>query len=153
MKIKYIVTSIFIMVSLFIYSQDGLKEFHKWAETPPMMYGGDLMMMRPNELLLLSNKEAMQVNQSSLNNHQLFRKENKVAWVADVPGTNDKYLAVFNLGDNGKMPIEVALQDLGINRNVEIRDLWKQEDIGSFKEEFSPKIESHGSGLYRIIVK
>lgn len=119
----------------------------------PMMYGGDLMMMRPNELLLLSNKEALKVNQFSLNNHQLFRIENKVAWVADVPESNDKYLAVFNLGDDGKTSIEVALQDLGINRKVEIRDLWKQEDIGSFKEEFSPEIESHGSGLYRIIVK
>jgi hypothetical protein len=125
-----------------------------WSITrSPMMYGGDLMMMRPNELSLLSNKEALQVNQASLNNHQLFRDENKVAWVADVPGSDDKYLAVFNLGDDGKESIGVALKDLGIKNKVEIRDLWKQVDIGSFKEEFAPEIESHGSGLYRIRVK
>ena len=30
------------------------------------------------------------------NNRQLFNTNNQVAWVADVPGSKDKYLAVFN---------------------------------------------------------
>ena len=116
----------------------------------PLMYGGDLMMMRPIELMLLSNKEVLQVNQASLNNHQLFRDGNKVAWVADVPDSDDRYLAIFNLGDDGKTSIEVKFEDLGIRNQVSIRDLWKQEDIGSFSYEFAIEIEPHGSGLYRI---
>ena len=116
----------------------------------PLMYGGDLMMMRPIELMLLSNKEVLQVNQASLNNHQLFRDGNKVAWVADVPDSDDRYLAIFNLGDDGKTSIEVKFEDLGIRNQVSIRDLWKQEDIGSFRNEFAIEIEPHGSGLYRI---
>ena len=116
----------------------------------PLMYGGDLMMMRPIELMLLSNKEVLQVNQASLNNHQLFRDGNKIAWVADVPDSDDRYLAIFNLGDDGKTSIEVKFEDLGIRNQVSIRDLWKQEDIGSFRNEFAIEIEPHGSGLYRI---
>ena len=116
----------------------------------PLMYGGDLMMMRPIELMLLSNKEVLQVNQASLNNHQLFRDGNKIAWVADVPDSDDRYLAIFNLGDDGKTSIEVKFEDLGIRNQVSIRDLWKQEDIGSFSYEFAIEIEPHGSGLYRI---
>jgi hypothetical protein len=119
----------------------------------PLMYGGDLMMMRPIELRLLSNKEVLQVNQASLNNHQLFRDGNKVAWVADVPDSDDRYLAIFNLGNDGKTSVEVKLEDLGIIEQVSIRDLWKQEVIGSFRNEFAIEIEPHGSGLYRITPK
>jgi hypothetical protein len=116
----------------------------------PLMYGGDLMMMRPNELLLLSNKEVLQVNQASLNNRQLFRDGDKVAWVADVPDSDDRYLALFNLGDDGEKLITVKFEDLGIKKQASLRDLWKQENMGSFENEFTIEIEAHGSGLYRV---
>jgi alpha-galactosidase len=119
----------------------------------PLMYGGDLMMMRPTELILLSNKEVLQVNQASLNNLQLFRDGNKVAWMADVPDSDDRYLAMFNLGDDDQTSIEVKLEDLGIKNQVSIRDLWKQEVIGTFRNEFAIEIEPHGSGLYRVTPK
>ncbi len=38
------------------------------------------------ELKLLTNKEVLEVNQNSANNRQLFREENIIAWIADVPG-------------------------------------------------------------------
>jgi hypothetical protein len=47
-------------------------------------------------LSLLTNDEVIAVDQNSVNNHQLFNTNNQVAWVADVPGTKDKYLAMFN---------------------------------------------------------
>ncbi len=79
----------------------------------PMMYGGDLMMMRPVELRLLTNEEVLEVNQNSTNNRQLFRKNDHIAWVADVPGSTYKYLAVFNIGDIPDSKILVNLEGLG----------------------------------------
>ena len=65
----------------------------------PLMFGGDLTMMLNDELKLLTNKDVLAVNQNSKNNRQLFRHADKIAWIADAPGSSDKYLAVFYLGD------------------------------------------------------
>ncbi len=116
----------------------------------PLMYGGDLMMMRPEELLLLTNEEVLAANQNSENNRQLFRKGAYIAWTADVPGASDKYLAVFNTGENNNAEIPIDLSELGFDKKVTIRDLWKKENIGDFINTFSPVIEPHGSGLFLI---
>ena len=116
----------------------------------PMMYGGDLMVIRPEELRLLTNKEVLEVNQNSNGNHQLFRTESHVAWIADVPGSKDKYIALFNIGENKDENIRIDLAELGFKQSVSIRDLWAKYDLGDFKDEFSPSIESHGAGLFKI---
>jgi len=116
----------------------------------PLMYGGDLMMMRPEELKLLTNKEVLAVNQKSENNHQLFHKGDLIAWIADIPNSNDKYLAVFNLGEE-KQTVTVRFKELGIVSSAKFRDLWSHKDLGEFKKLFAPEIEAHGAGLYRIV--
>ena len=62
----------------------------------PLILGGNLPKNDDFELSLLTNDEVITVNQNSANNHQLFNTNTQVAWIADVPGTKDKYLAVFN---------------------------------------------------------
>ena len=62
----------------------------------PLILGGNLPKNDDFTLALLTNDEVIAVNQDSLNNRQLFNTNNHVAWVADVPGSKDKYLAVFN---------------------------------------------------------
>ena len=62
----------------------------------PLILGGNLPKNDDFTLSLLTNDEVIAVNQNSANNHQLFNTNNQVAWVADVPGSKDKYLAVFN---------------------------------------------------------
>lgn len=62
----------------------------------PLILGGNLPKNDEFTLSMISNDEVIAVNQNSANNHQLFRTNNQVAWIADVPGSGDKYLAVFN---------------------------------------------------------
>lgn len=119
----------------------------------PLMYGGDLMLIRPEELRLLTNKEVLEVNQNSTGNHQLFRTESHIAWMADVPGTKDKYIAVFNIGENSDQSVTIDLAELGLKQKVSIRDLWAGKEVGDFKDEFSSTIESHGAGLFKISMK
>ena len=116
----------------------------------PLMYGGDLMMMRPLELRLLTNEEVLKVNQNSSNNRQLFRRGNQVAWIADDPESRDKYLAIFNVGENMEEVIKVSLQEMDITTPADIRDLWEKKDLGRHTHDFSPKIKTHGAGLFRI---
>ncbi len=116
----------------------------------PLMYGGDLMMMRPIELQLLTNEEVLEVNQNSAGNRQLFRRGNHVAWIADIPGSNNKYLALFNLGEDPLTPVMVTLEEIGFKANVRVRNLWHKQDIGQFEKSISLQIPPHGSALLKV---
>ena len=63
----------------------------------PLIFGGNLPKNDAFTLSLLTNDEVLAVNQNSVNGHQLFNTNHQIAWVADVPGSKDKYLAVFNI--------------------------------------------------------
>lgn len=67
----------------------------------PLMHGGDLTKTDPFTLALLTNDEVLAVNQHSGNNRPLFERDELIAWVADVPGTDgrERYLAAFNARD------------------------------------------------------
>jgi alpha-galactosidase len=62
----------------------------------PLILGGNLPKNDEFTLALLTNDEVLAVNQDSTDNRQLFNTNNAVAWVADVPGSKDKYIALFN---------------------------------------------------------
>jgi alpha-galactosidase len=123
----------------------------------PLIYGGDMSKMDDFTLSLITNDEVIAVDQNSVGNRQLFRREGLVAWVADVPNSTDKYLAVFNTGnkpaeqeDVKGTKVAVKLSELDLNGPCKIRDLWTKTDIGQFNDEFAPEINWHGAGLYRV---
>lgn len=72
----------------------------------PLMHGGDLTKTDAFTLSLLTNPEVIAVDQASANNRPLFDRDGLVAWTADVPGSTDKYLAVFNARD--RVPLTAA---------------------------------------------
>jgi hypothetical protein len=115
----------------------------------PLMYGGDLSMIRHFELQLLQNKAVLLVNQYSSGNRQLFRKNDQIAWIADVPGTNDKYLAVFNLAENSQL-ISIDLKEIGFSTKCRITDLWSGDILGEFEAAVRPEVLPHGARLFRI---
>jgi hypothetical protein len=65
----------------------------------PLMHGGDMTKTDDFTLSLLTNAEVLAVNQASENNRPVFDRDGLIAWTADVPGTADIYLAVFNTRD------------------------------------------------------
>ncbi len=117
----------------------------------PLMFGGHLPDTDPLTLSLLTNDEALAVNQHSENNRELYRKGDRIAWVADVPGSKDKYVALFNALDTGK-PAELTVEfaDLGLPATCRVRDVWSHEDLGTFEKSFTHLIPMHGAGLYRV---
>jgi len=62
----------------------------------PLILGANLPNNDDFTLSLLTNDEVIAVDQNSTNNKQVFNKPGQAAWVADVPDSKDKYLAVFN---------------------------------------------------------
>ena len=111
----------------------------------------------------MTNDEVIAVNQNSANNRQLFNTNNQIAWVADVPGSSDKYLAVFNaslapaaapatntLAAALSASIPVSLADIGFTGDCQVRDLWTHRELGVVTGQYAPVINSHGAGLYRV---
>ncbi len=115
----------------------------------PLFYGGDLSKIRSSELQLIQNKELLEVNQNSTNNRQLFRTDDQVAWIADIPGTEDKYLAIFNLAE-GKQMIRINLEDIGFKGVCHIYELWTGDVMGDFETAFRPEVFGHGARIFRI---
>ena len=121
----------------------------------PLMMGGDLTKLDDFTLGLLTNDEVLAVNQASERNRPLFERDDLVAWIADVPGSPDRYLAVFNARDPGAgasagVPVAVPLRELGFSGPVRVRDLWAGREVGEFSGEFVPVVAWHGAGLYRL---
>ena len=71
-----------------------------WAiARSPLMHGGDMTKTDEFTLSLLTHDEVIAVNQRSTHNRPLFNRDELIAWAADVPGSPDKYLALFNARD------------------------------------------------------
>lgn len=128
-----------------------------WAiARSPLIFGGDMRHMDDFTLSLITNEEVVAVDQESSENRQLSREGGIVVWVADVPRSRDKYLAVFNINDAPRenapasMRVTVKLSDLGFAGQCRVRDLWSRKVIGEFKEMFAGDIKWHGAGLYRV---
>jgi hypothetical protein len=62
----------------------------------PLILGADLTRLDDFTLSLITNEEVIAVDQDSTNNRELFRRDGFCGWIADVPGSADKYLALFN---------------------------------------------------------
>lgn len=72
----------------------------------PLMFGGDLTKLDPFTLSLLNNDEVIAVNQLSSGNRPLFERDELIAWIADAPDGEGKYLAVFNARDQVRSTAE-----------------------------------------------
>lgn len=120
-----------------------------------LMMGGDLTKLDDFTRGLLTNDGVLAVNQASEHNRPLFERDELIAWAADVPGSSDRYLAVFNTKDadatsSGGAHVAVRLADLGFAGTVQVRDLWIGRDLGVFSGDFAPVVASHGAGLYKL---
>ena len=115
----------------------------------PLMMGGDLVSSSGESLAFLKNPEVLAVNQHSENSRQLSRVKNRVVWMADVPSSDDRYLALFNLGDEPDK-VSFTFEDEMLRGKYKVRDLWRKNDLGEFSKEFGANIDPHGAELYRL---
>jgi len=84
----------------------------------PLFFGGYLPKNDPFTLSLITNPEVLAVNQRSANNRQAWREDDLIVWAADVPGSRDKYVALFNAQDPVRLePSEAAFASRVIKKD------------------------------------
>lgn len=121
-----------------------------WAiSRSPLIYGGDLASMDPWTLSLLRNAEVLSVNQASINNHELFQREEIVGWGAESLTGEARYLAVFNLGQQPAR-VDLSLEQLGWAGRWAAHDLWTGHDQGIWTEQIVLRLRPHAAALYRL---
>ncbi|MEO8372390.1 MAG: glycoside hydrolase family 27 protein [Candidatus Solibacter sp.] len=116
----------------------------------PLMFGGHLPDNDAFTLELITNDEVLAVNQKANTAKELFTRGDQVAWVATLPGSDAKYLAVFNTGDTAEEAIKVSWAELGLKGPCSVRDLWAKKDAGTVAEGQTFKVAPHASAFYKV---
>lgn len=110
----------------------------------PLLLGCDLTKLDEFTLSLLTNDEVIDVDQDPLGKQgkQIQLGAYSIAVVKEL---EDGSIAVgfFNMS-NKKEKIEYRLADIGIQGKQQIRDLWRQKDLGEFENLFPAEVNSHG---------
>jgi alpha-galactosidase len=114
----------------------------------PLMFGGDLPSNDEWTLNLITNDEVLAANQKGAHPRQLFARGDTVAWTSEA-GSSSRYLAVFNLADQGTADVPVEWKDLGMNGKCALRDLWEKKDLGR-TENFTFHVPPHGVVMVKV---
>jgi hypothetical protein len=116
----------------------------------PLLIGCDLERLDDFTLNLLTNDEVIAVNQDILGKQAtpVFIDGDVQVWVKELyDGT--KAVGVFNLGES-ILDYKLLFNKAGISDNVEVRDLWRQKELGSFEKSTIIKLPVHGVLLLKV---
>ncbi|MDR1809263.1 MAG: putative Ig domain-containing protein [Prevotella sp.] len=116
----------------------------------PMLLGCDISQLDDFTLNLLTNAEVIAVNQDVLGKQaeRLVKDGDMQIWVK--PLEDGSYAAgIFNLAAEDKV-MEVKWADLKLPESANVRDIWRQKELGVFQTAFKAKIPSHGVKLIKI---
>ena len=105
--------------------------------------------MIDKNLSFFQNKAVINVNQNSTDNRQVFNQQGKVAWIAKVDGSQDRFLALFNTNDK-KESVKFELELEYLRGRYQFTNLWTGKNLGEFKGEFETELNAHGAGLYKL---
>ncbi len=119
-------------------------------DSAPLLLGNDLTTMDAFTLNVLENDEVLSVDQDSLGKQGRCVVRGDGFLVYKKP-LEDGSIAVglFNTSDTAAT-ITAKWSDLKIHRSRDVRDLWRQKDLGTFKNEFSINVAPHSAELVRI---
>ena len=131
----------------------------------PLIFSGDMGRLDEFTLNVLCNHEVIEVNQDPMGIQGRIVKETDTELVMLKP-LEDGSMAVglfhitgdsadpagyFDWGMRDPMELSVTSEELGITGNYTIRDLWRQQDIGTFTKSHSCTVPYHGVQFIKLI--
>ncbi|HTF42521.1 MAG TPA: putative Ig domain-containing protein [Terriglobales bacterium] len=116
-----------------------------WAlMTAPLIFSGDMTKLDAFTLNVLCNAEVIGVDQDPLGQQAKIQRKTPDEFVL-VKELEDgsKAVGLFNLSLHPRK-ISISWKDLGITGHQNLRDLWRQKEIGSFDNTFEIEVPPHG---------
>ena len=118
----------------------------------PMLLGCDMDMLDEFTLSLLCNNEVLDVNQDPLGYQgSCFVRDSTHAIYVKPLEDGTLAVAYFNLG-TAPIVIGVTPHKLGLVGDQQVRDLWRQQDMGTvaFRQCWEVTVAPHGAAFYRF---
>ena len=116
----------------------------------PLLIGCDMTQMDNFTLSLLTNDEVLDVSQDPLGKQatRVSKDGDLEVWAKEMED-GSKAVGLFNRGI-WKSEIKVRWSELGLEGRHIVRDLWRQKNLGTFKDEFRTSVPRHGVVLVKI---
>ena len=135
-----------------IPNKEAIAHFSLWSLlSSPLIAGNDIRNMTPETLEILINKEVIAVNQDPMGVQGTRYKKDSRKEVWAKPLADGSYAVV--LFNRNLLPRTVSFKwsDLKLDwENARVRDLWKKQNLGTFKDSFTAKVEGRGAVMVKI---
>ena len=116
----------------------------------PLLAGNDLRDVKPGILEILTNKEAIAVNQDKLGKQGVRVAKNGDLEVWARPLADGGHaVGLFNRGA-AAAKVTAKWSDIGVKGAHKVRDLWAHADRGKVKDEYTAEVPSHGVVMIKI---
>lgn len=114
----------------------------------PLYTGANLTHLDPTDLKLLTNREAIAIDQAGRVATPVSQATPQQVWrVKNADGSFT--VALFNLA-NVSAKITARWADVGFHGTANVRDLWRHRDLGVFRQKFEALLEPHACRLLAV---
>jgi alpha-galactosidase len=119
----------------------------------PLIFSGDMEKLDEFTLNVLCNAEVIEVDQDPLcRQAPIIARTDEYFIMAKDMEDGSKAVGLFNTTET-EINITVSWKGLGIEGPHRVRDLWRQKNLGTYKNRFEAKVPRHGVSLVRIFPK
>ena len=115
----------------------------------PFFFSCDIEHIDEFTIRMLANADVVNINQDELGHvAEVVRNTDEVTIMVKYLSDGSKVLAVFNRNPEKEQVFKVSWSDIGESGKLSAYDVWRQKDIGKFKDGISVKLSPHGVGLF-----
>ncbi|MEP6948115.1 MAG: glycoside hydrolase family 27 protein [Ginsengibacter sp.] len=116
----------------------------------PLLIGCDLSKLNAFTINLLTNSEVLAIDQDIAGKQaqRIIKKNNIQVWIKDMHD-GSKAMGIFNM-EKSYRTIRISSKDLGLNKKMSVRDVWREKDLGTLGETFTTFVAPHGVTLIRV---
>jgi len=119
----------------------------------PMLLSCDLDLIDEFTLKLMTNYEVIDINQDRLckpAERMELDEAGKLLLYKKTLSNGRFAIALFNTSDS-EQEVTFSLKQLNLKDSWNVRDAWKQKEIGTVSDEFTALVDSHGVLLLQLI--
>ncbi|MBK5261775.1 MAG: putative Ig domain-containing protein [Peptostreptococcaceae bacterium] len=116
----------------------------------PLFLGGDIAQLDEFTLNVLCNPEVIDVDQDPLGKSgKVIRKSEDCFLMVKDMADGSKAVGLFNQSKNAA-ELVVDWKELQISGKQSVRDLWRQKELGVYKQKFSAQVPPRGVVMVKI---
>lgn len=116
----------------------------------PLIYSGDISKLDEFTLNVLCNPEVIEVDQDSLGEcARVIKRTEALFLMVKNMSDGSKAVGLFNRGKNAA-EMTFNFSEFQLKGKHTVRDLWRQKDLGTYKQKFGAQVPPNGVVVVRI---